>query len=220
MIDIDNIMLEQSKETIQSFWQTYFENNNQIINCDEIKISGDIKKLKGCLVREIARQAYLNEKELFFVVKINDIKTFKKGKQLINKKNGYFDFLFEKTGSEELIHNCYENLIIAAHGEGIHLNLNDSVLCSYVDRKKIVHNHKDCTTSYCRRFNDKFKNVIKCSDIKANTVYLLSCNSGCMNGELYKSSYSLVDGFLSNDATNVIVCLEAHDYDKTFLDIE
>ena len=133
------------------------------------------------------------------------------------EKNAYVDFLFAKDNYATIKNKHFNKLMIVAHGEGVHLDLKDAILCSCEEAKSTkLH---DCTKSYCRRYNESYREIVRCSDFKAEELYLLSCNSGCTNGELYPTYNSLIMGFLKSGTNKILSCIELHEYDRGTIDV-
>lgn len=83
------------------------------------------------------------------------------------------------------------NLIIRAHGEGTHLNLNNIVLCS-------CSNIKECRKAY-------LKKPVAFSNIRANNVVLFTCNGIVLNHELHSYEESIIRELVVSHSNRKII---------------
>jgi hypothetical protein len=99
-------------------------------------------------------------------------------------------------------------LVVLAHGEGAHLNLQSVVLCGLVGEREAVGAGElagGCRRDDgCKKVRDPATVVVRVDELPARGLTLLSCNSFSVAGQLYPSTSSLVLAAVEGPATGVI----------------
>ncbi len=182
-----------------------------------IAILGFYDQFKYELIEKFNKLLQMRMGNLYYLVPFERKESANRKKRILNtSENKVLDALYFNPSEEEIkkiLEKKYKNLIIAAHGEGQHLKLGEVVVCSA--DKNVSNNYKentsDCSNSYCRK-TDNIGNRIFCENIIADNIFLLSCNSGCVAGELFPSDNNLIKGFLNGQTHCIMGCMELHDY--------
>lgn len=147
-----------------------------------------------------------NQEELLKNLKLISTKNKK------NEQNYMIDSIFNNSLSKEqineiLLKSQFKNLLICAHGEGVHLNLLNTVICG--ENSSLNNEIKDlkggCGGNQCRKLNEHLENLVKAKDIECDSIYLLTCNGFSINSEMFNTEGSLIDGFLSGEKVNEIL---------------
>lgn len=85
-----------------------------------------------------------------------------------------------------------ENLIIAAHSEGTHLNLGDVILCS-----------ENVSENRCRKYIHD-KTIINIRNVEADNYYILTCNGICANEEVYNEKNTIITQLLKKSNKYIV----------------
>lgn len=98
-------------------------------------------------------------------------------------------FALDEHTSAHLVPDEVDALVLMAHGEGCHLLLGDSVLCSATNISA-----RNCSTgTRCKRAEGHGMPVRFLSELRGRILILLSCNSFAPGGETYPNGFSLVE---------------------------
>jgi hypothetical protein len=97
-------------------------------------------------------------------------------------------------------------LVILAHGEGAHLNLQDVVVCGAVDDEtQRGRRFEVCRTGACKRVHAPHVEAFAVHEVRAASLVILSCNGFAVAGEQYPTCSSLVGGALDGFARSLVV---------------
>lgn len=152
----------------------------------------DIHAINFMLLKNVLNNINLNDLEVLDILNSNEELSEEKVFSILNKENN--------------------TLIIAAHGEGAHINLKYSVICGQITPKELDKKnsilHNGCSNKYCKRSSFVNNKFIKGYEFNVNNLFLLSCNGFSTSKELYPSNLStvlsLIDGKVSNIVTTDI----------------
>lgn len=109
-----------------------------------------------------------------------------------------------------LTHQTSSFLVLHCHGDGAHGNLGSVVLCGLCDDEEHLANGKlgCCRRTgeefICKRNPDRTRQPIRCGDLAATTVCLLTCNGSSVAGQGYPSDCSFVLSFVEGFPAAVI----------------
>ncbi|MBE6048310.1 MAG: hypothetical protein E7213_07920 [Clostridium sp.] len=137
--------------------------------------------------------------------------------------NVLFDYR-ENLNYKKILTGTYkDNLIIAAHGEGSHLNLNNTVICGTVDK---VENNSDneviedgCSENNCRKLSEEIIDVVKADTITSGKVYLCTCNGFSVSSELFNTKSSLIDGLMNGYTKTILTSIRTQQYNLYMIEI-
>ncbi len=117
----------------------------------------------------------------------------------------------DKEGTEKAVDPLKQEwraLILRAHGEGSHVNLNKTVLCGAPvegERDLEGRNVRGCEAGRrCKRVCGSSTEIVAVSDVRTNLLCLLSCNGFSVCGEHYPSNSSVAISALDGYAASVL----------------
>ncbi|MGE7308094.1 hypothetical protein ACQKJG_30280 [Priestia megaterium] len=141
-------------------------------------------------------------------------------KRIVNVKEG---INYSTNSIKQAVNNTWENLIIAAHGEGAHANLESVVLCGLSEEieKDLNGNyiHKGCNLEKCKRAQSKNVESMPVYQLKIKNCLFLSCNGFSVAGDLYPSDLSFVLSAAEGYVTNIITTTETQSFNPDIVEI-
>jgi hypothetical protein len=96
---------------------------------------------------------------------------------------------------EKVINSDWKTLIIVAHGEGSHANLESVVLCGITSNNELDGLGREiagCRLGVCKRARDGSKSVFSVYNLRNQIAVFLSCNGFSVSKELYPSNLSYI----------------------------
>lgn len=97
-----------------------------------------------------------------------------------------------------------DSIVIMAHGEGAHCNLEPFVMCGITGEEQIAGNRINggCSEGkHCKRADGYGLDILPTENIVANTVALLVCNAASETGGMYPTNASIADRLKGHNKT-------------------
>lgn len=194
--------------TIVGLYKEFSHNNINNINLVAKKNNNSINIIMGENINTI----------MYSILKIFDKETLKvRAIQTI-------DSLLEKdifNNEIDIIKSKFDKLIILAHGDGIHLKMQNYVICGVIDKefnKKNKTINSGCSIESCRKIN-RDKKLIKANKIQTNSLYLLTCNGIAVNNELYDTNASLIDAFIKGYPKEILTTIRTQEISEVIKNV-
>lgn len=148
----------------------------------------DINAINFMMLKNLSNKISLKGLEVLDILNYNQELSEKKVFDILNRDNS--------------------TIIIAAHGEGAHINLKYAVICGQLTSKELDKNNKvlnnGCSTQHCKRSSFVNNKFIKAYEFNVNNLFLLSCNGFSTSKELYPSNLSIVLSLIDGKVSNIV----------------